>query len=233
MSNFNGYMSKLNDLIAKAIEKAASSSDILSSDDLAVVAKKSTIEKWRRNTIRKVTGVGFVTGIPGGLSGGLLAVLDLAYLFAAAGRGCYGLGYILNKEVDREKDIKLILACWSGAASAVPAVTAGKIGIKVFGKAVAGPMAGMTVNVVAKAAFKGGSKILSKVLPQITSKMAGQMAGKGFSMFVPLLGGAVSAGVSYWVASSLMNAAELYYQNECVEFNDSSISFADVVGEPL
>jgi len=187
--------------------------------------------EWRTNTTAKVSAVGFLTGLPGGLSGGILAALDLAYLFAAAGRGCYGLGHILNQEVDREKDLRLILACWCGSAKAVSAVTAGKTGIKVFGKAAAGPAVAFAVKVAAKASFKGGGKILAKVLPQIAAKMAGQAAGKGFAMFVPLLGGAVSAGISYWVAESLMTAAEQYYRHEYVEFNDPEITLADVTDD--
>jgi hypothetical protein len=57
------------------------------------------VTQWRRKTIAKVTGVGFLTPILGGLGGGLLAALDLAYLFAAAGRGCYGIGHILGRDI--------------------------------------------------------------------------------------------------------------------------------------
>ncbi len=222
-------MPSFDTLIANAIDKASTSSDVLSSEDLITVAKRYTVEQWRTKTIAKVSAVGFLTGLPGGLSGGILAALDLAYLFAAAGRGCYGLGHILGQEVDREKDLRLILACWCGSATAVSAVSAGKVGIKLFGKAAAGPAAAFAVKVAAKASFKGGGKIMAKILPQIAAKMAGQAAGKGFAMFVPLLGGAVSAGISYWVAESLMTAAEQYYRNQYIEFNDPEITLDDVM----
>ena len=102
-------MASLDSLIARAIDKLSTSMDLLESEDLKTVAKRHTIAEWRRNTIAKLSTVGFLTGLPGGLSGGILAALDLTYLFAAAGRGCYGLGHILGQEVDREKDLRLIL----------------------------------------------------------------------------------------------------------------------------
>jgi hypothetical protein len=222
-------MANVHDLIAQAIDKAASSTDLLSSESLESVVRKYTVARWRTATITKVAAVGFLTGLPGGLSGGILAAMDLAYLFAAAGRGCYGIGYILGKPVNREKDLKLILACWCGSATAVSAVTAGKVGLKVFGKAAAGPAAAFAVKVAAKASFKGGGKIMAKVVPQMAAKLAGQAAGKGFATVVPVLGGAVSAGISYWVAESLMTAAEQYYRHEYVEFNDPEITLGDVV----
>ena len=52
-------------------------------------------------------------------------------------------------------------------------------------------------------------------------------------MFVPLLGGAVSAGISYWVAESLMTAAEQYYTHDYVEFNDPEIKLADITDNML
>ena len=102
------------------------------------------------------------------------------------------------------------------------------MGIKVFGKAAAGPAVAFATKVVTKAAFKGGSKVMGKILPQIAAKLASQAAGKGFAMCVPLLGGVVSAGISYWVAESLLTAAEQYYRHEYVEFNNPELTLADV-----
>jgi hypothetical protein len=220
-------------LIATVIDKLSKSTDVLSSEDLKTVAKRHTVKAWRWKTIRKVTAVGFLTGLPGGCVGFGLAALDLAYLFAAAGRGCYGIGHILERDIDREKDLQLILACWCGTAQAVSIVTAGKVAIKVFGKSVLPLVAGIATQVVAKAAFKGGSKLLTKVVPQIGAKLAGQFAGKAGAMVIPILGGCVSALISYWVASSLMSAAEQYYRNDFVQFNDPGISVADLAGDLL
>lgn len=203
--------------IAWAIDQA-SQTDVLSSDSLATIAKRYTVSQWRRNTIAKVVAVGAVTGAPGGLAGGILSALDIAYLFGAAGRGCYGIGHILGRDVEREEDLRLILAVWCGAAESVAGVTAGKIAIKVAGKAALPTVAGFASTVLAKSAIKGGGKMSAKLLPQIAGKLAGQFAGKAGAAFVPLLGGLVSGAISYWVANSLMNAAEQYYRHDYVQF---------------
>ena len=80
-------------------------------------------------------------------------------------------------------------------------------------------MAGFAAKVFAKTAVKGGGKMMTKLLPQIAAKLAGQFAGKAGAMFIPLIGGVVSAAISYWVATSLLAAAEQYYRNEYVEFD--------------
>lgn len=224
-------MKSIDSLIAQLIDYLSKSVDLSSKESLADNAKRYTLAKWKRITIAKVVGVGFLTGIPGGLAGGALAALDMAYLFGAAGRGCYGIGHILNREIDRDKDLRLIIACWCGAASAVSTVTAGKVAIKVFGKAALPATAGFAAKVLTKASFKAGGKFMGKLGPQIASKLAGQLAGKAGSMVIPFLGAAVSSAISYWVASSLMDAADSYYRSEFVQFDDPDITIGDLVEE--
>ncbi len=225
-------MRNIESLIVQAIDRAARSRDWcgrqVSSEQFAAKASRHTVAQWRRKTIVKVTSVGFLTGIPGGLVGGALAALDLAYLFASAGQGCYGIGHILGRDIDRERDLRLILACWCGAASAVSTVAAGKVAVKVFGKAALPTAASLAVKVIAKTSFKAGGKFMSKLAPQLAAKVAGQLAGKAGAVLVPLLGAAVSSGISYWVATTLLDAAESYYANEYVQFDDQTLSAEDL-----
>jgi hypothetical protein len=57
----------------------------------------------------------------------------------------------------------------------------------------------------------------------VAAKVAGQLAGKAGAGLVPFLGAAVSSAISYWVASSLLTAAESYYRNEYVQFDGLSV----------
>ncbi len=221
-------MNNLHALLAGAIERASRSQDLFSADDLAVTARRYTLGRWRWAAVAKVCAVGFLTGLPGGLLGGVMVPLDVAYLFAAAGRGCYGIGYILGREVDRHKDLELILACWCGAATAVPAVAAGKVAVKVFGKAALPTAVALGTKIIAKSALKVGGNFLGKLIPQVAAKLAAQLAGKAGAALTPVLGGAVSCGVSYWVADSLMRAAEGYYRNEYVQFHDAGLGLDDL-----
>jgi hypothetical protein len=59
--------------------------------------------------------------------------------------------------------------------------------------------------------------------------VAGHLAGKTGVMFLPLLGAAVSSGISYWVASILLTAAESYHKNHYVQINNPGISVEDMV----
>ena len=65
---------------------------------------------------------------------------------------------------------------------------------------------------------------MTKILPQVAGKIAGQFAGKAGAVLIPLLGGIVSAGLSYWVATSLMDAAERYYRHEYVQFTNDNLT---------
>ena len=100
------------DRIAELITLMAMVGDDHAIRELRKCAKAHSLEEWKRNFKIKTTSVGVLTGLAPGLSALILEFPDLAYLFAATGRGCYGIGYILRDEVDYDNDIAKILALW-------------------------------------------------------------------------------------------------------------------------
>jgi hypothetical protein len=96
-------------------------------------ARKKGLVRWTALQKRKVGAVGFLTGLPGGIWAAPLEVADLAYLLGTVGRGCYGIGHILNRSVDHEHDLPMILAVWSGTAHMATAATAGQVAMH-FGR---------------------------------------------------------------------------------------------------
>ena len=111
-------------------------------------------------------------------------------------------------------------------------IPVGKVGIKVGGKVAAKSVAivagALTGTVVSKLALKGGSKIGAKLASKAASKAATKLMTKltaktGFG-WIPFIGGAVSAGVNWWLVDGLLTAAEQYYQNDYVILNDSEVA---------
>jgi hypothetical protein len=193
--------------LAAAIHAMALKGSDEAKDELRRAAKQYSVEGWTAAQIAKAGAVGAVTGLPGGPLGLALEGLDIAYLLAAAGRGCYGVGHIKGRDVDYEWDLSLILAIWCGAAEACGAIAAGKVGIKVAGKAavgiganVAGALAG---KLAAKSAMKFGSKAGAKVVALASTKLAAKVLAKASVKWVPLLGGSRGPGSTSgsWAAS--------------------------------
>lgn len=179
---------------------------------------------WKDNNKLKVGGMGLVTGLFGGPVGVGLEAADLAFLFNVCGRACYGIGLIKKREVAFEQDFPLILTIWCGEGRAVNTVSAvaGKVCLKVSGKTAIKVVVGMTAKTVAPAVFT--SVILKTIAPMAASKIAGKVAGKLGARWIPILGGAVSAGVNIWVLDGLMSAAEEYYGKEYVEVVNPQLS---------
>lgn len=198
--------------------------------DLASLRREvsgKSLREWQDNILIKVAGCGVVTGIWGGPLGIAMEAADLAYLLRQCGRGCFGIGMIKGREVECSRDMPLILTIWADAGKAVKSaghVVAGKLLFKVSGKAALAVTAGMATGALVPSLF--ANVILHKVSPIIASKITGKIAGKAGAKWIPLLGGAVSAGINYWIAKSLMEAATSYYTHDFVEITNPELSRA-------
>jgi hypothetical protein len=220
-------MSTLEDVIASAIKSMASVDSDAERVALMRRAQASSLTDWCTSTAMKVAGVGGLTGLAGGPWGLALEATDIAYLFAASGQGCYGVGHILGADIDYECDIPLILAVWSGAADARDHVAVGKVGIKIGGKAAAKAAAKVGGKLLAKIAFKTGSKATAKIAAKVAAKLAAKAAAKLSTKWIPFIGGIVSGGINYWVADGLLDAAKQYYSSDYVVLSDDLAQSAD------
>jgi hypothetical protein len=196
------------DSLSDIIRAMALVGDDEAKEKLRTQATEAGLAVWKRKFNIKVGVIGVLTGMPGGPGGLALEIPDIAYLLAACGRGCYGIGYITRGHVDYDKDMALILAIWAGAAEATAAIVAGKVTLKVAGKA--------TVVVGAQV----GAKLMGKVIPKVAGKLAAKVASKISTKWIPLIGGVVSGGINWWVAEGIMTAAEKYYSNDYVVLNE-------------
>ncbi len=218
-------MSTYDNIISSAIKKMALIETESARQSLKNDAKKHSFSKWKKKMIVKTSGVGFLTGLPGGPVGLTIEALDLAYLLAMAGRACYGVGYIENKDVDFDNDIPIILGIWAGALSATPTIAIGKIGVKVAGKmAISGiaPIVGKVAGkLVAKSAFKSGGKMAGKIIAIASTKLVTKLTAKVGLKFIPLIGGLAGAGINWYIIDEMMESARVYYRNDYVTFNDN------------
>jgi hypothetical protein len=212
------------DKIAELITLMAMVGEDQAKQNLRNDARSHTVEQWKRSFKIKTTSVGVLTGLAPGVSALILEIPDLAYLFAATGRGCYGIGYILRDEVDYDNDMAKILALWCGMArasndlvqgSAIALRTKAAIGAKLAGAGLV--TAGLFNATIVIQTI--GPKFMGKVAAKAASKVMAKALLRMSARWTPVFGSLVSGGVNYWIASSLMNAAELYYLNEYIIFN--------------
>lgn len=122
------------ELIGKALRTMAQVESDEARKELRKDARSYSLDDWKEALIFKVSAVGVLTGLPTGPVGLLLEGLDIAYLMAACGQACYGVGYIVRDDVDYDKDMPLILAIWSGGAETGATAVTGKVCLKVGGK---------------------------------------------------------------------------------------------------
>jgi hypothetical protein len=195
-----------------------------SPEELQRRACAASLEDWRAASLAKVSGVGALAGLLGGPVGLALEAGDLAFLFATGGKACFGIGYILGADVNTDEDIHSILAIWTGAAEAASGIAVGKVGFKVGSKAAvkAGAKVGAKVagKIIAKSLMKTNSKLAAKLAAKVGAKLAAKLATKAGTKWIPFVGGAVSAGINFWVIDGLMDAAEQYYRAEYVVLSD-------------
>lgn len=196
------------------------------------VKNYSGISAWKQDNISLVVASGAASGMAGGLVGLAAIPVDLMWCGRIGAHGSIGVGYILGCDVDFEQDMNMILAIWGGIGEASMTVPAGKVGIKVGGKIAAKSVAivtgAVTGTVIYKYALKGGSKLSAKLAAKATSKAATKfmtkLAAKTGVGWIPFIGGAVSAGVNWWLVDGLLTAAEQYYSNDYVILNNVEIA---------
>lgn len=221
IENFTNKIPNILEMYGTAMRRMAMVGSDAKKRKLEVEAREKGILRWTALQKIKVGGVGFLTGLPGGVWVAPMELADLTYLMAMAGRGCYGVGHIFNRAIDYERDIPLILAVWSGAAEVATIATAGQVamhfarpliiqhasaaGVQVAGAAV--------VQFSAFAAAQTGMKFLEKILPKALTKIGSKIASKIVAKSVPVLGGLVACFVNRWICNGLMCAAEKYYSS--------------------
>jgi hypothetical protein len=176
-------------------------------------ARRHTLDSWRKYLRWRVGSVGALAGLPGGPISVLCEGVDLLYLIRTSGRGCLGIGHIMKQRpVNYDNDLLLILALWSGAATAAMALTAGKFAIKLgspvlvtVGAKAAGASIGTTVT---KVTLKLGTKTTAAILSSVATKFITKAATKIGMKAIPIVGGIAGAVINLWVLNGLLDAAE-------------------------
>ena len=226
-------MNGLDNIVSKAIKNVALLDSAEQRASLRRDALNCSMTEWKVKMISKVSGVGFLTGLPGGPAAIPLEAADIAYLLAVTGRACYGIGHIEGRQIDYETDIPIILGIWSGAMNAANEVGVAKVGIKLAGKSVvtvaAPALAKVVGKLVAKSAFKAGGKMAAKVAALTAAKITAKMAAKVSTKWIPILGGFTSAAINGWVMDGILDAATGFYQKNYVVFTDEMAD--DVLSE--
>lgn len=205
----------------------------LNSAEKKALRKKTTgysINDWKAEHISMAVASGAASGAVGGPVGLAAIIPDLVWCKKVGTQGCLGMGYILKHDVDYEQDMNGIMAIWTDIAEATVTVPAGKVGIKVSNKVTAKMAGKVAGKVVSKAAFKGGSKVGMKLITKVASKGAAKVATKLVAKtsfgWIPLVGGAVSGGINWWLLNELLDAAEEYYTYPYAVLKDKEIASA-------
>ncbi len=186
--------------------------------------KNYTVEEWRFECFAQVIASGALTGAIGGPVGLAAIIPDIAFCGRVGALGCFGIGHILGREVDYDRDMNMILALWTDLAETAVTVPVGKVGIKVSGKLTA-KMAGKLVGkAVLKSSSKFGSKLAAKAASKAATKVVTKLAAKAGVGWIPFFGGAVSAGINRWLVNGMLTAAERYYRGDYIVINDSEIA---------
>jgi hypothetical protein len=205
----------------------------------------SEVNLWKAKHIAMVTTSGLASGVMGGPWSYAALVADLLWCRKVAPLGCLGIGYIYNEDVDIDHDMNMIMAIWAGIGVAAAGVPVGKVGIKVSPKATVkfgtkmvpklaakgtGKLAGEIFGkVVSKTALKGSSKALSKLTTKIVDKAVAKVLSKAATKvgvgWIPIIGGVVSGGINWWLLSTMLDAAEHYYANPYVVFDENELAF--------
>lgn len=179
--------------LQKAIDSGTLHSDIPIStlDSLAnVVINGETV---------KVTAISAATGLPGGIAMAATIPADLAQFYGFVLRTAqelayiYGWGEIFDKssELDTATESQLIL--FIGVMSGVSA--ANKVVTKLFGETA---MRAVAKKVAAQALTKTWYyPIVKKIAAMLGQKMVKATFAKGVSKAVPILGGAISGGLTF------------------------------------
>jgi hypothetical protein len=106
-----------------------------------------------------------------------------------------------------------------------------KLGTKGFpklaGKAVGKAAGEVTGKILSKTVLKSGSKVVgkmtSKVVDKAVAKVVAKFAAKVGVGWIPLIGGAVSGGINFWLLNGLMDAAYSYYTHNYVIYSEEEL----------
>ena len=218
----------LNEDIAQVFKDLGNLGNRLEREALERQAKNYHLSDWKAERIAMVVGSGALSGALGGPIGLAAIPADLAWCGRVSGLGCFGIGHILGREVDYDLDMSLIMSIWTGLGEAASVVPAGKVGIKICGKAtpkIAGKVAGVLVSKVAlKGGSKLGAKLASKAATKAATKVVTKLAAKGGTGWIPIVGGIVSGGINWWLVGGLLDAAEQYYKHDYLILRDHELA---------
>lgn len=128
---------------------------------------KIDIDTYKTKQLALVGGSGGLAGAVGGWWGIGLVAADLVWCGKVAGQSCLGIGYILERE-PKPDDIELILAIWTGMATASNGVPSGKVGIVI----------NETSESYKKAVFNTGDALITKALTKMGVKGAAKIGSK-------------------------------------------------------
>jgi hypothetical protein len=204
-------------------------SDLNYSERIALEKKTRDykVGNWKTEHIAYVVASGAASGAMGGPVGIAAIPADLLWCKKVAVQGCLGIGYILGCDVDYEKDMNFILALFADVGEPSYVIPAGKIGVKISNKAMTKIAPKVAGKVVEKIALKSGSKFAAKLAGKAATKASAKLMAKltaktGFG-WIPGVGGAVSAGINWWLLAGLLNAAEEYYKHPYLVVKDSEV----------
>lgn len=184
-----------------------------------------TLTTWRMGLLTGTGALGFFCGFLGGPVAMLLEAWDTNALIQNAGRLVFGVGHILwredetNRQVDYENDLALVLALWSGASKMGDALY-GKISLKLASDKT---LIKGSSKIIPKLIFKNGSGAASKLAAKIAGKLATKYGAKIATKWIPVVGGVTSATINMWILNGLFDAAEAYYRGNKMSFPEMSL----------
>ncbi|MGJ7449252.1 hypothetical protein ACR80R_00005 [Aquipuribacter sp. MA13-13] len=186
-----------------------------------------SLRGWRTRQLSLSGATGTLAAVPG-LNLALMAI-DVAVLVDRIGVASYGIGAILGREAGlgnilEDGDVDAVIVHWAGDEGVIDLLSpagSGKFaaelgakfgvkpGSKIFTK---GFVKGMTKVLLKSSGSLVGGQLGTKVMAKVGSKLASKLAGKISATAVPLLGGAVNAGVNVWLVGSIMKASREFYE---------------------
>ncbi|MBC1235743.1 hypothetical protein [Nostoc sp. 2RC] len=211
----------MEDQLVQNLLPIAEVSTLEEQEKLKQKAKKYNLLSWTNNRLNSATAVGAISGGLPGLLGLAALSMDLMWCARVGIRGCFGVGHILNKDVDYETDATLILAIWSGIAEPVHSVNEGQIAVQTSTtksimddfvlekiKIAAGVTTGVsTAKFIDKTATKVGSKVVTKTGSKVGSKISGKIVTKVGSKVITKAGNKTSSKIATKVGGKVLTKA--------------------------
>jgi hypothetical protein len=206
----------------------------------AEARKYKTVQQWHGNLLARISVAAGGTSVIPGLHGGGI-VFELPYLFHLMACGAIGTGELAGAKIEAEEDLLAIFALWSGAInkSALAAAPGGVVivnsiaypafgskvlalGFKIGVKAAAANIGGVTGLAIKTSAIPAShmlQPVIAKILGKISAKITAKFGTKALAGFVPLLGTAVSIGISLYILDEFLTSASLYYKHKVKDAN--------------